>query len=400
MEFKDMLNIFMDTQAELKARLKDILIKEYGEQNVIDEDGFLYAKGTHPVLLVAHLDTVHKKPPRDIYVNLNRTRLQATEGIGGDDRCGVIIILEVIKKHKCSVVFCEDEEIGGVGAGKFGDMDYNLDVNYAVEFDRRGSNDYVFYKTANKEFEEHIKQFGFVKAYGSYSDISDIARDYEIEAVNISSGYYNPHTTSEIVDLKDMEDIIARATKMIGTPTKKFDYEENQYQQMSYYGGRSYAYNDDYYDGWGYSSSPYAPKKRYPMTIYGDQAVLKINGKVTKFDSATIDEKSNIYDIIYKNRKIKTIDKDKVEFWDDKYNWNKTYWSFIYKYPDQEQKPKDDETNADYPSNKNKDKAVCYFCGGAIDDDDEIGKKHVMCRTCRNEWYGGDDYFTDEYYYE
>lgn len=398
MEFKDMLNIFMDTQAELKARLKDILIKEYGEQNVIDEDGFLYAKGTHPVLLVAHLDTVHKKPPRDIYVNLNRTRLQATEGIGGDDRCGVIIILEVIKKHKCSVVFCEDEEIGGVGAGKFGDMNYNLNVNYAVEFDRKGSNDYVFYKTANKEFEEHIKQFGFVKAYGSYSDISDIARDYEIEAVNISSGYYNPHTTSEIVDLKDMEDIIARATKMIGTPTEKFEYEKPQYQQMSF--GKSYYYDDDYYSDYRRYGSYCEPTKRYPMTIYQNQAILKINGKITKFDSATIDEKNNIYDIVYKKRKIKTRDKDRVEFWDEQYNWNKTYWSFIYKYPDQEQKPKNNSSVKTDSTKKNKSNITCYFCGGAIAADDEIGKKHRLCESCRETFYGDDDYFASEYYYE
>ena len=45
------------TQEEVKAYMKKYLISK--KYDVIDEDGFLYAKGTNPVLLVAHMDTVH-----------------------------------------------------------------------------------------------------------------------------------------------------------------------------------------------------------------------------------------------------------------------------------------------------------------------------------------------------
>lgn len=391
MDKKNMIRIFMDTQEELKARLEKILIDKYGKQNVINEDGFLYAKGTHPVLLVAHLDTVHKKPPRDIYVNLSQTRMLASEGIGGDDRCGVIIILDIIEKYKCSVVFCEDEEIGGVGATKFGDMDYNIDVNYAVEFDRKGNNDYVFYKDANGDFEEHIKKFGFKEANGSFSDISSIAVDYKIEAVNISSGYYNPHTTNEYVDFEDMEDITKRAMLMIGTPTEKFEYVEDlPFGQTSFTNSYYYDNSDWYYCGSGKKKTTYTPPTNYPIKLYKGQTTLKINGKPTKFDSLVIDSSNNISDIIYKKKKVKTRATDDVTIWANTSQYQASYWSYKYRYEDQIQKPKEEKKST---------AKVCYFCGEEIDKDDTKGLEVSLCKNCRTQYYD-DDYFDDGYYYE
>ena len=52
-------NILVKSQKELKRALK----KELQElrYSPISSKGFLYAKGTVPVLLVAHLDTVHRE---------------------------------------------------------------------------------------------------------------------------------------------------------------------------------------------------------------------------------------------------------------------------------------------------------------------------------------------------
>ena len=53
------------TQPEVKAYMKSFLTSKKYEP--IDEDGFLYAKGDVPVLLVAHMDTVqgnqHQRRP-------------------------------------------------------------------------------------------------------------------------------------------------------------------------------------------------------------------------------------------------------------------------------------------------------------------------------------------------
>ena len=73
---------------------------------------------------------------------------------------------------KCHVLFCEDEEVGCVGAKKFTRGSLRPQVNYIVELDRRGSNDAVFYRCDNPEFEDFITSFGFETAGGSRSDIS------------------------------------------------------------------------------------------------------------------------------------------------------------------------------------------------------------------------------------
>ena len=52
--------ILKKSQKELK-KLMYHKLKEYG-YTPIAEKGFLYAKGEIPVLLIAHLDTVHSKP--------------------------------------------------------------------------------------------------------------------------------------------------------------------------------------------------------------------------------------------------------------------------------------------------------------------------------------------------
>ena len=103
------------TQHEVKQYMKGYLASK--KYNVVDQDGFLYAKGTVPVLLVAHMDTVHKEQCTEIR-NVNG-KLSSPQGIGGDDRCGVFIIMNLVKELHCSVLLCEDEEKGCIGAGKF-----------------------------------------------------------------------------------------------------------------------------------------------------------------------------------------------------------------------------------------------------------------------------------------
>ena len=53
------------TQEELKIKLYDLLKER--QMNPIFEDGFVYAKGDMPVLLVAHMDTVSENPPKDVF---------------------------------------------------------------------------------------------------------------------------------------------------------------------------------------------------------------------------------------------------------------------------------------------------------------------------------------------
>lgn len=71
--------------------------------------------------------------------------MMSPQGIGGDDRAGVYMILRLIQDLHCHVLFCEAEEIGGHGAKAFVQSGIVPEVNYIVEFDRMGSNDAVYY---------------------------------------------------------------------------------------------------------------------------------------------------------------------------------------------------------------------------------------------------------------
>lgn len=224
----------MDLKKTLKAELKSRGCP------VTDKPGYLYAEGTIPVLLVAHMDTVHRQPVEQICYSEDKAVAMSPQGIGGDDRCGVWMILQILRTANCHVLFCEDEEVGCVGAKKFTKGSLRPRVNYIVELDRRGSNDAVFYRCDNPEFEDFVTSFGFETANGSCSDISYIAPYLETAAVNISCGYYCEHQRHEYIHLEEMELNAARVAQMVTQQTEHFEYRE---QQDSFFGGRVYQYS-------------------------------------------------------------------------------------------------------------------------------------------------------------
>ena len=214
--------IFQLSQERLKQALEAELIAS--EYTVQKQKGFLYAEGSTPVLLVAHLDTVHRALPETICYSADGTVMMSPQGIGGDDRAGVYMILRLIQSCHCHVLFCEDEETGGHGARAFTKSGIKPDVNYIVELDRTGSNDAVFYQCRNRQFERYINGFGFQTAFGSFSDISILAPQLNLAAVNLSTGYYHAHQPGEYVRLDKVEELIGRVGKLLQTETERFSY--------------------------------------------------------------------------------------------------------------------------------------------------------------------------------
>lgn len=225
------------SQKTLKEYVTKQLCKTYDE--VISDDGYVYAQGTFPVLLVAHMDTVHKELPSVVYYDKTTDALSSPEGIGGDDRCGIYMILKIIKKYNCSVLFCEDEEIGMVGAGKFvkTELAKSLKFNYMIEFDRKGKNDAVFYECDNPEFKDFITKEFYKTNFGTFSDISTLAPVIGCAAVNLSCGYYNAHTKNEYIIFSEMKNSIVQACKILDRTTENdvFEYIEAEYEDW-YYG--------------------------------------------------------------------------------------------------------------------------------------------------------------------
>lgn len=225
-KFEDLCKM---TQKQLKEYMKQYLTENNYE--VVCDDGFLYAKGTVPVLLVAHLDTVHKVLCKEI-TRINN-KISSPQGIGGDDRCGVFMIANIVKDLHCSVLLCEDEEVGAIGAAKFTKTEYinNLDVNYMIEFDRKGNSDAVFYSCDNTEFINFVTNCtGYKKAYGTFTDISKLMPASKICGVNLSCGYYNAHLVSEYVLYDEMMNTISVAKTLIEEKCDgPFKYVERQY---------------------------------------------------------------------------------------------------------------------------------------------------------------------------
>ena len=75
---------FRPTQRELFAKLRSI----YKGRADVCRDSYILVKGEAPVLLVAHLDTVHPKPVKQICRTDDGGMLMSPQGIGGTTGAG------------------------------------------------------------------------------------------------------------------------------------------------------------------------------------------------------------------------------------------------------------------------------------------------------------------------
>jgi hypothetical protein len=190
----------------------------------VSEGNYILVQGEAPILLLAHLDTVHQTPVKSICKTENGSILMSPEGIGGDDRCGVYALVNLHRSatKKPWLLFTCDEETGGVGASKFcehhleGKLPKGVDgMKLLVEIDRKGKKDAVYYDCANKDFEKYITSKGFKTEWGSFSDISYVAPELGVAAVNLSSGYYNAHTTHEYINRSQLDAVVKKVAEII-----------------------------------------------------------------------------------------------------------------------------------------------------------------------------------------
>lgn len=251
------------TQKEMKGYLKKVLMKYY--KDVIVDNGYVLAKGDMPIMITAHMDTVHKSKVRNIDIDKSqgKTYISSPQGIGGDDRCGIWVAIELIKRGwKPYVLFCEDEEIGRVGAQKFCSTengDVLSEMKYIIELDRKGKNEVVFYDCGNKDFQKYIiDKTGYKLDQGSYSDITTLSPHGDVASVNISVGYYAQHTLNEVVVFEEMKNTIGVIEKLfVDEPNvEKFDFQEVQWSYPygivglnAYKKGKAMGWYDDYDNG-------------------------------------------------------------------------------------------------------------------------------------------------------
>lgn len=235
-------------QSSLKKVLASFLKKHYPK--VIHTKEYIFAEGDIPIALVAHMDTVFKAPPEEIFFDPVKNVMWSPDALGADDRAGIFAIVQIIRSGlKPHVIFTTDEEIGGLGASKLAELDCPFsDLKYVIELDRRGSNDCVFYDCENPKFTEYVESFGFEYSFGSYTDICEFCPTWKIAGVNLSIGYRDEHSVSEVLFVGRMYSTIEKVKKMLADVvnlTEPFEYIPSPTRY-------NYAYGMDWYN-WGSS---------------------------------------------------------------------------------------------------------------------------------------------------
>lgn len=202
-DHRDLLTWFME------ARKEEVFSIFENLQNAERQDGFVFLPGSlepeRRVLLVAHADTVWdgKLGKKGIEVRWDGFRAvgSGSLGLGADDRAGCAM-LWLMQSSGHSLLLTDEEETGCIGAGKAvaAKKDELAEHAFAVQMDRRGDCQAVFYSAATKEFQDWLlRALGepWRKEWGSFSDVAEICPRIGINGVNLSAGFLDEHTSSE-----------------------------------------------------------------------------------------------------------------------------------------------------------------------------------------------------------
>jgi hypothetical protein len=133
--------------------------------------------------------------------------------IGGDDKCGVAIILAIATQTKLplKVYFSSGEE--KIKGAAIGEKDFYEGVDFSFTIDRQGTEDFVEAiggsVLQSDDFRNICVDVGFnykknIKLVdGGYCDACAIVH-FVPECFNVSCGYFEPHQSSEHVKIQDM----------------------------------------------------------------------------------------------------------------------------------------------------------------------------------------------------
>ena len=246
----------------------------------MDEYGNLYLINPGTPLLCAHMDTVQKE---DDVAKLHTLRLKdwiikANDAIiGWDDKCWIAIAMELYEKlwNKVSLLFTRQEEVWMIWAGKFCEKHSDLikQCTYCLVFDRRNPWDIIWYNNeyCSKEFENEIhrltKEFGYKPTTWFASDTKHIAQ--YINWVNLSVGYYNPHTKTEYIKCDELMNAYEAALYIIQHLEWEYPiYKKPEFKWWSapLYSRPSYDYSSYDDDKW-MSNYKYSKKKSKDKTF-------------------------------------------------------------------------------------------------------------------------------------
>lgn len=245
---------------------KDLLVKEDKKGNVYVTKG----ETKHYPCYVAHLDEVHQSSPTDI-INVKgilfgfNTKKREQVGIGADDKNGIFVTLCMLERLPAvKIAWFVEEETGCKGSYK-ADMKFFKDCLWVIQADRRNGSDLITSiggrDMCSNDFRKDIlkigKGFGYKKESGLMTDIETLVNnDVGISCVNISCGYYFPHTNDECTDIKELQNCIQFCEAVGKGLIKKYPHVPEKKSYKNYYDDyvwnnvtKTYDYRKEEYNG-------------------------------------------------------------------------------------------------------------------------------------------------------
>jgi hypothetical protein len=187
--------------------------------------------------IVSHLDQVHKYAQnKTIFQNgdyLLAFNGPNQVGTGGDDLVGVFMCLQLLKDYNfIKVVFFVAEEVGCIGSNAC-DLSFFDNCMFIGQADRKNNSDFINYSNGVQLFGEEfstfvapvLKDYNYKECVGIATDAGCLSkRNVGIACFNISCGYYNPHTSTEYVSIKDVTTCYNVICDIISNSDKRFLY--------------------------------------------------------------------------------------------------------------------------------------------------------------------------------
>jgi len=299
---------------EMIAYIKDFCTEFVPKAKVVIKANNIYVtKGkskTYPCI-VAHTDTVHdihkyyKVFEDDSCLFAFNAETGKQVGVGGDDKVGIWIALQMLLKEdniKCA--FFHSEEMGCVGSSK-ADMKWFKNVGYCLQADRQGHTDFVnsisgklYSKAFKKIVAPVLKEYGYKESDGSITDVGQLATNgIGVCVANMSCGYYDPHSDTEIVEFDAANsclDMVESLINTLGHNKYEFKFEKRQHTWNNYsskWGDFNGASRDYWY-------GDYSPKGY--GTAQNEVVLDEVSGEPTCYYCGSNDLMESEYGVEYK----------------------------------------------------------------------------------------------------
>ena len=169
--------------------------------------------------------------------------------MGADDKNGVFICLECLKKYdSMKVVFFREEETGCKGSSEAVRSFFD-DGRFVIQPDRKGNSDLItnigYSELCSEGLIEAIEpeKWGYMEENGLMTDILTLKeKGLEVSCINVSCGYYNAHTDEEITVKKDLMKCLRFIEHIIEDCTDTYPHTQSD----SYFS--PYEFEDEVYD--------------------------------------------------------------------------------------------------------------------------------------------------------